>query len=235
MSHNKNDFIALHKKWEKLEGTRIVRMILHLSNSRYIVDRNYQELSKMISVFEQNALSIMAEKNRQKFPGFMRELNRLLHNYLASIFSLITHTRHFNQELNNSKLNKAYNIELEKLQRNKCTYFMTDLRNYTQHKELLSITAHIGAHRLNTEGAFEIKQNLLLTKKNLRTWNNWKKDSKIYISQYKGDIDLKVVISEYNELIIKFYNWLYKLVLELYSKELKELAKIESEIKRLEP
>ena len=234
VDNNKNKLIDLYKIREKLEGTRICIMILCLADSQFIFNKNYQELSKAIGEYEKNWLTLMAVKNRQKFEGYMRELKRLFHNYVLSIFSLIEHTQAFLKELNNSKLNNAYKIKLEKLQRNKCVYFVKDLRHYTQHKELPMVTAHISATRPTTNVEFEFKQNLLLMKKNLLRWKSWKENSKRYISQYKGDIDLKVVISEYNTLVTKFYNWLYKRVLKLYSKELKELAKIELKIKRLE-
>jgi hypothetical protein len=44
------------------------------------------------------------------------------------------------------------------------------------------------------------------------------------------EIDLKVVLSEYQTLIGVFYEWLYKKVEELYSKQLEELARIQSEL-----
>jgi hypothetical protein len=81
-------------------------------------------------------------------------------------------------------------------------------------------------------GEGEIKQQILLEKKELTKWVHWHKDSKAYIHSH-GDIDLKVVLSEYHALVTDFYQWFYKKVEELYSKELQEFYEIESELARL--
>jgi len=67
MVNNKNNLIELFEKREKLEGTRIYRMILGLADSQYIVNQNYQELYQTISEYEKNGLILMAVENRQKF------------------------------------------------------------------------------------------------------------------------------------------------------------------------
>lgn len=110
---------------------------------------------------------------------------------------------------------------------------MQKLRSYTQHKELPFVTAHVSAKRENLEAEFEIKHDLVLMKKDLLQWK-WKKDVRTYIMQHKEDIDLKIVIDEYHTLITNFYIWFYKRVIELHSKEFRELIKVESLINKLE-
>ena len=44
--------LNLIEKRESLEGTRIFRMLLNLATSQYAVNRNYQELIKVLDFLE---------------------------------------------------------------------------------------------------------------------------------------------------------------------------------------
>jgi hypothetical protein len=50
--NNGKKYIELLDAREKLEGTRIFRMLLNLATSQYAVNRNYQELSSAINKCE---------------------------------------------------------------------------------------------------------------------------------------------------------------------------------------
>jgi hypothetical protein len=223
-------FLALLKKREKLEGTKIYYMLYHLATSLYIVGRNYQELSSAISGYEKD-LSIWDVKNRAQLDAFLREFRRLMQNYLSSIYSLIEHTQTFRRDLNRYELNRDYSLKLKVLLRNNCVGFVRDLRTYSQHIRLPFIEASLSFDSRKT-GAEKLKQRILLEKKELVKWKYWHKVSKKYISSHK-EIDLKVVLSEYQGLIKGFYEWFYKTVGGLYSRELREFAKLESELASL--
>jgi len=216
-------FAELLKKREKLEGTRIFRMLLHLATSQYAVNRNYHELFKAMEFYENN-LAIWEITKRHQLNAFLREFLRLLHNYLASVYSLIEHTRMFCKELNNVELNSEYIVKLKELQNHVCVRFVRDLRTYSQHIQLPIISA-----KLSFTSGSELKQQILLSSEELLKWNKWHKDSKKYIESLK-EIDLKAVLSEFQTLIKCFYEWLYQKVTELYRKELDEFAKNESEL-----
>jgi len=228
---NGERFLELLKKREKLEGTRIFNTLIHLATSQYGVNRNYQELFVAISRYEQS-LSIWAVNKRPQLDAFLRELSRLLQNYLSSIYSLVQHTMIVRNDLSCSKLNTEYSSKLKTLQCNNCVRFVRDLRTYSQHIRLPVIAARLSFRTIRQTGKGEIKQQILLEKKELTKWTYWHNDSKEYINSH-DDIDLKVVLSEYQSLIKDFYQWFYKRVEELYSKELQEFYEVESELARL--
>lgn len=228
---NGKRFIELLEKREKLIGTRIFNTLIHLATSHYGVNRNYQELSLAISRYEKS-LSIWAVKDRPQLDAFLRELSRLLQNYLSSIYSLVQHTMIICNDLNCPKLNADYASQLKVLQRNNCVRFVRDLRTYSQHIRLPAIAARLSFRTIRETGTGEIKQQILLEKKELTKWTHWHNDSKEYINSH-NDIDLKVVLSEYQSLIKDFYQWFYKKVEELYPKELQEFYELESELARL--
>jgi len=232
---NNKKIVELYEKREKLEGTRVLRMQQNLADSLYAVDRNRQELLKMVGVYERNFLSLWDVANRPKLAKFLRELKRLLHNYLSSIFSLIEHTRAFCEDLGNSKFESAYRTELQKLKTNKCVIFLPSLRTYAQHKELPFVVAKLSGTKQNIKNDLVLKHSLVLRKEDLLRWDSWDKDSRSYISHFEDDIELKTVVNEYHDLIWKFYKWIYAEVDRLYSKELKELDQIKSQMRRLVP
>ena len=232
MGDNKGKrIIELIKKREKLEGTRIFRMLSHLAASLYAVNRNYQELSTAIDKYEGD-LTMWDIKKRPQFDAFLRELLRLLQNYLSSVYSLIQHTSILRSALNHSELNRDYTLKLKTLQSNNCARFVRDLRTYSQHIRLPIISARLSITHNQETGSQKVEQKILLEKKELIKWKNWHKDSVKYINSHK-DINLKVVLNEYQTLNKAFYDWFYKKVGKLYSKELQEFIRIDSEIARL--
>lgn len=58
------------------------------------------------------------------------------------------------------------------------------------------------------------------------------KNSIKYINSHK-EIESKVVLNEYQTLIRAFYDWFWKKVAKLYSKELQGFIRIDREIGRL--
>ena len=151
---DKNDAIKwkeLIDKHETLEGTKIFRMLLSLSTSNYAVNRNYQELSLAINNYEVN-LEIWDVQKRQIFNAFMRELSRLLQNYLSSTFSLIRHNVKLCKDLQCSTLNEEYARKIEVLNTNDCFSFIKDLRNFSQHVGLPVLSAQLNIHNRQDKG-----------------------------------------------------------------------------------
>lgn len=229
---NGKKYIELLEAREKLEGTRIFRMLLNLATSQYVVNRNYCELAIAINKYESD-LEIWNIRKRVLFEAFLRELTRLLQNYLSSTYSLIEHNRQFCNDLNCSELDRAYSEKIEALRSNDCVKFVRDLRTFSQHIGLPLLSGQISIKKLSAESnSSEFKQRILLQKSELLKWKEWKKASENYINSHE-EIDLKLVLNEYQSLIKTFYEWFYKKVTELYSKQLLEYAKIDSELARL--
>jgi hypothetical protein len=227
--NNGKKYIELLDTREKLEGTRIFRMLLNLATSQYAVNRNYHELSSAINKYE-NDLEIWSINKRELFQAFLRELTRLLQNYLSSTYSLIEHNRRFCVDLDSSELNKPYFEKIKELRRNDCVVFVRDLRTFSQHIGLPLLSGQISFKKLSVDSDnSEFKQRILLQKDEFNKWKDWRKASENYIKSHE-EIDLKLVLNEYQSLIKTFYEWFYKKVTELYSRELMEYYKITSKL-----
>lgn len=206
-------------------------MLHNLDVSDYAVNRNYQELSSAISAYEVN-LEIWNMEKREILRAFLRELSRLLHNYLSSTFSLIRHNVKVCEDLHCAVLSKEYSEKLRVLEKYDCISFVKDLRNFSQHVGLPIPSAQLQFG--NVKGVQEVKQKILLDKEALLgDWAYWKPASKRYVQMFK-EIDLKVVLSEYQGLITWFYEWFYKRATQLSSEQIREVDEIETEIRKLE-
>ena len=122
----------LTEKREKIEGTRIFRMLMTLATSHYAVSKNYQELASAFAFYE-GTLEIWNVKKRHELNLFLREFSRLLHNYLSSTFSLIRHNAKLCNDLESPKLAQEYSKQVERLNANDCVWFVKDLRHFAQH------------------------------------------------------------------------------------------------------
>ena len=226
-------WVELAEKRESLEGTKILRMLQHLAASHYAVNRNYLELVAAIDKYEKD-LSIWEVTKRRQLDAFMREVLRLLQNYLSSIYSLIQRTKVFCRDLKCAELDGEYSSKLDELLKQKCVWFVKDLRTFSQHLMLPFVSASLSFTKDTKTDGGVIDQKMLLQKKELLKWENWSKNSKEYINSLEKDIEIKTVVLEFQRLISNFYEWFYKKVVALYSDKLEELMRLESEMARLE-
>lgn len=218
-------------KRDNLKGTKIFSDIQNLATTQYFVIRNYQELENQIMPYEKD-IGIWEVSKRDKFQAFLRELSRLIHNYLSSTFSLISHSSNFCDQLHNKNLRKEYDEMVAKLKLYDCYHFVKDLRRFNQHIGLPLISAQLDIHPKDSNG---FQSRILFDKKILLSWqgnNAWTSGSKNYLNTHQ-EIEVKAVFSEYQGLIKEFYDWFYKKTSSVYANELKEFLDNELEIGRL--
>jgi len=218
-------------KREKLKGTKIFNDIQNLATSHYFVIRNYQELERQISLYEKDSISIWDITKRNEFHAFLRELSRLIHNYLSSTFSLISHSSNFCDQLQHKSLRKEYDEMVAKLRLYDYYHFVKDLRRFNQHIGLPIIAAQMDFR----SDPNELQSRILFDKEVLLSWhgnNAWTAGSKNYLNAHR-EIEVKAVFFEYQGLIKDFYDWFYKKASSVCANELKEFFDNEFEISRL--
>lgn len=234
MSNAGKDWVDLAKRRDKLEGTRIVDMIKNLALSQYILNRNYNDLIEIFNYYQKDK-EIWDIKNRPKLGALQKELLRLVHNYLASIYSLVEHTYVFRGKLNNKEFENFCNEKINKLKTDISITFLKDLRVYTQHYKLPFLEASISFKMINSKKREAIsEQNLFLDKEQLLKWDRWSSISKSYLNKQDDKIDIKIVIQEHQKIIKNFYGLFYNKIAKLYEKEIMELSNLEREMFDLE-
>lgn len=158
----------------------------------------------------------------------LNELARLLHNYLAGIYTLIEHTRNIYRKITNDKsyLKKNYDDKLSILLKNRCIVFLKDLRQYIQHNKVpiffymttLKKTSNIRMKNLDLYKSKDINYvrkhesngQIILDKNYLLNWDKWSSVSKEYLNDSKKNINILKIIRKYQSLINDFYKWFLK-------------------------
>lgn len=233
MSDMGRKWIELAQKRDKLEGARILRSTKHLAVSHYVLSRNFQDLISLISSYEKN-LEIFSISNRQQLDDLLKEFTRLSHNYLASVFSLIDHTRGFRKHLENAEFNKFFDEGVKKLQANPKFILVQELRAYTQHSRLPLASAKFSFKQKSVDGPATFTQKLILGKATLLLSDRWSKNSREVIEQTEDGLDVKELIQHYQTTIDEFYTGIYGLITKLYLKEFQELFELEQEMLKLQ-
>jgi hypothetical protein len=225
---------TLDKKRETLYGTNVSQMLNSFRTTHYTVNKNYQELSSAINSYEANTKLWDNEKREERILFFM-ELSRLLHNYLASTYTLISQGEKISEKY--EKIRFFYNNKIDSLRSDDSYNFSRCLRHITQHHELLALVARFS--RIGIEIGKPAKQSIILEKKSLLD----KKDELYHTPEREGfiryinnhdEIDLKFVLTQYQLLLDNFFEQIHLKTRELYAKELEEYYMISKEIDRLQ-
>ncbi len=201
--------------------------------SIYTFQRNNEEIVKLLDLYETNtdmALHIFKVDNREEFEIFLREITRLLHNYLAAAKTLIDHTRKLCQdEYKGTEFEAEYNEKINELFVNSpISKFIQDLRNYSLHRNLPITGATLSFNRDSG-----MSHSINLTKKSLMDWDNWTRKSLDYLSKQDDQIGLPQMIKEYTSLVMEFQEWFQEKQYEYHSDSIAELEDLQEEYREL--
>jgi hypothetical protein len=221
----------LKKQLESTEGWKIEMGNKNLRISYYIFISNYTQLKANLELFDRKEVSskIWAIKNRDKLKQFQIEVIRLFHNYLASVKSLVDHTRIMVKEVHgNKEFSKEYKLRIKDIfQESPISCFVQDMRNYILHKGIPIMLARTTFREV--KGA----NSILLDLACLKLWDRWSAKSKEYLNSARGNIDLYEIIIAYGSLVINFYDWFQRRQIEVYTEELARSQKIKGEYNKL--
>lgn len=216
---------------QKSPGATIFYTLLNWAHSQYAVNANCQELLDLIKSYKRD-LSIWKDPSR--IQGFRKEFLRRLHNYLASIYSLVQHTEVFIGHLKSEEVGKCFELEKEELEeKHSCARFMRDLRTYMQHYQLPIVSATLGFRVTDPKNRKVVFQQKLLLKKNdMLKWTRWSRQSKEYLRKYSREVDMEVAIIEYQKLIERFWRRVRSKLIETHLEEFRQFFKDERKLIR---
>lgn len=217
----------LHKAIEKSKGKDIHLKLRGLDQTKIILNRNYfwlLQLNKLIS----EKVELLELRNREKMVDFQIEFARHLHNYLASVKSLVDHTRVLKRKLDLDKnFEDLYGKQRKKLLGTDTITFIQQLREYVQHYALLPSGVHVEIDNSNdTE-----KITLILDTPILKEFSSWKVASLRVLQKNPKDIDVFKLIEEYQASVNEFYKWFYDEMEKIFKKELTEFDELAKKYK----
>jgi hypothetical protein len=201
-----------------LPGTKILQEISTFNDSLLILNQNFLEIEKHTKNFFHQGKTIN--------PNL--ETKRVIHNYLASVVSLIDHTRVFVNSLHHEKEFIEYQQVIdETFIKNPLCNFVKDFRQYIQHYKIPDVSYQTNALSLKSKWSIRIRT------EELESFSGWKKDSKRFLKDNYPKVDLLETLKSYQEIVTKFYEWLTIRQKEIFADEIRQVEVKINEIKEV--
>ena len=201
-----DEYSRLVTAFKQTEGYRIYWQVHSLIASHSIFAGNHKELHAKLTEYTDPKVSsrLFDQGKFSEAQAELRELTRLVHNYVASVKTLVDHTRVIaNKVIASEKLGEYQERVDSEFKFDPTSRFLHNLRDYLLHvshppiKAKLSFTGPAGM-----ESGVELASDILLT------WENWSSEARKYINSHLGGIAMLPLVDEYNCKVQSFYEWL---------------------------
>ncbi len=144
-----------------------------------------------------------------------------LHNYLASVQSLVDHVRWLMRKRAGS-IAEDFERRKQDLLRNSEVPFMVDLRNFTLHRTLPFLAHRLEITNVNTpEQTMESEVELSVAQ--LLEWAGWSGPTRTYLEAQGDAMVLRPVVKKHGELVLGLNAWLHNGLSRANEEALKEV------------
>lgn len=230
------DIMALHHQLVSMPEYQLELRLEALNRTRYVFSENYLQLRNLLLVEKdlKKALQLWDVNNACAQNDYRLEVTRLLHNFVASVKSLVEHSRILYKDLYEKDNGfPDYHAEIiKRFAENPFARFVEDLRNYCLHYRLAPIYSNMTCS--SAPNSMECSTRLDI--KVLENGFNWSSMSKKYLEERKKGtdsqtstteqdygLDLLPLIDEYSSLAKDFHQWLVVRQREIHKDEFKRL------------
>ncbi|HSH66310.1 MAG TPA: hypothetical protein VLB84_11050 [Bacteroidia bacterium] len=231
MNTNKN-ILDLQDELKEMPQFKTLEIIRHFNHSIKVFTGNFRQLQELLEFHNDPIKSqeLHTVINRELLYEFHNEIARLLHNYVASAFSLIDHTRiHYNKLYKSDGKFPDYESEVKKIFiDDPLANFIKDLRRFVQHYKLPEISSNT-VFKTNPP---EFKRTLKLKKEDLMKFD-WNSKSTLFLNQNNDDIDLLLLINKYYEKVSGFYKWFTDRQNEIHQEDIVVVENKKDEIRKI--
>ena len=186
---------------------------------------NATELGKLLtSIATDMAVGFAVMATGPDSPRIVAEVRRLLHNYVASVKSLVDHTRALVEPYPEGESFRVdYEARKAVIIAVPVTAFFNDLRNFILHRQIpeiirkLSVSGHI-------DQASSYVAMVGLPVWQLLQWENWGAAARGYIEgAADGVVDLRAALLEHEPLVVQLNSWLFDQYVTLHGDEIDEV------------
>lgn len=204
-------------------GVEILREKRSLWTTLEIVNKNHEELKSSRDWYLDQGLEIWNLEKRDELDAFLREYLRRLHNYSASVHSLISHTYTLLDRHEDEKpgLKEGYFDELREREMGTKVELLKQLRHYTQKRELPPVGTRMHMEQ-TPSGGHDTKFDIHLNVEEMREWDGWDEDVRGMISEWDDQIDITDIAQDYQQELNDFYEWFGNYLLRLFYDEIKQ-------------
>ena len=209
-----NHYLQLVREDERAEATEFVYSFEWVQTSHSILDANYRELRAIPDRFNHDR-HLLHEANQGQKEALHTEFIQRLHNYLASVKTLVDHTRTFrSRHVRDEVFDKQWDDRLKQLREDPVVTFLQEFRNPVLHSHL----PRVALTTTFPEGKC-IRRQLTIGVAELLRMHDWSVEERRYIETAKEGyyedkkyIDVTTAATRYQAVVTAFYSWFYELV-----------------------
>jgi hypothetical protein len=156
----------------------------------------------------------------------MLEVTVRLHNFVASVMTLVEHTRILvRSRWSGSEFFEEYDQRIERFRTSPVARLVQDMRDYTLHRKLPVTGAQISSTG---------PPMVFLDVPQLIVWKGWTKEAQEYLRQAGDAVPLRPLIDEYEQLAEDLYTWMERRIREIHAEDWEELQELEERLAELE-
>jgi hypothetical protein len=213
------------RRIEGSEATKVRRAMMPVEITHEIFRGNLNELVKALESYEDpeyrghlwlgdEQLGSMTTLDR-----YMTEVFRLLHNFVASVMTLVEHTRATMRKLYEGQVFLAeYEARVsQEFDASELAHFVQDLRDYFTHRGLLPMKARGGA--------------ILLGPMEMATWKGWSASGRAYLDQLPQWIPYLDFVRPYGQLVEGLYEWVKDRQQAIHRDAFEELSTLQARLR----
>ena len=197
------EYKGLRDEYFASQGVTIHNTLNRLRTSYYIFAQNQKELMGLLDYYEskEGIIDLWPLERRPRLHLFLDEVSRRLNNVISGARALVDHSRRLVRNLyKGSEFLQRYQTNVaETFDECPVCRFVQDLRNYILHREHPAIVAELGTSTAD----------VVFQKRRLLEWDEWTSQARSFIDQHPENVSLRTILTEYDERVSAFYDWLY--------------------------
>lgn len=236
---------SLHEEIRNSKEYKVIREIMENETSFRLFLRNYRELKRLLDKLEDLSVAIKQDVNRM----VIEEITFLLHNYVASVMSLVAHTRRLHREIiykkNPKRLKEIKKETNKRFVNNETHQIIQGLRDYSLHRKLPIVGRAMSFNALDNKPKLEAR--FFISTEPLLDWDKWKPLAKqklnklnsmtniqMMLEHQKKDISINQLITAHHKEVVSFYEWLGNKQKEWHKEDEQKLREKENIVEQLE-
>lgn len=220
--------VQLPKRLQDKVGVEVYREIEALKVSVDILKGNYEVLINEHDKYRTKSIEEWGEINVLRL--LKENYFRPLHNYIASVYTLISHSQRIVNKFGGTDYSNQYSDELSEREIDRKGEFLGQLRHYTQKRKVPPIEASfVMKAEEDHELTLHIRKDLMVD------WDGWNQSAREYLETLDDRVPLRQEIKKYQDEVEDFYDWFYKYTELYFDEEYREVAEIIEEIEEEKP
>lgn len=161
---------------------------------------------------------------------YFMEVFRLLHNYLATVASLIDHSRKLVRGYEDGDFASQYEQRVREITDAELGPTLKDLRNYLLHNAVPPISLTMALSGDTQVHDFSVQ----LDTEELLRWGKWSSASKTYLGA-RQKLVIRDCVQEYASSIQSLHEWLFAQYSTLHRSEIEDQEKLQTELRTMLP